>query len=118
MICFILIFRQTECLESCTVLLEYQTVKTKMLSREIIKYQQFLDGLVWNLLENRKAIFRTGKNTIFTKINTTHKDGNSAVESFMDSIINSQKEVIANLTTRHKEVLIMMNTMTLFSKVL
>lgn len=115
MICLFLIFRQTECLENCTVLLEYQMVKTKMLSQEIIKYQQFLDGLIWNLLENHKATFRMGKNTIFTKINTTHKGGNTAVESFMDSIINSQNQVIANLTTKHKEVLTMINTLTLFS---
>ncbi|VVC37978.1 Hypothetical protein CINCED_3A009417 [Cinara cedri] len=110
--------KQTECLANCNVLLEYQMMKTKMLNREKIKYQRFINDLILNLLKNRKTTLKADKNTIFIKMDETHESGYSAKEKFMDSIINSQKQVITNLTAKHKEVLIMMKTKELFSKVL
>lgn len=89
-----------------------------MLNCEMENCRRFVDGLVSGLLNNRKAIFRTSDKTIFVKTDKTHESEYSTSERFMDSIINSQKQMIVNLTTTYKEISIMMNTMQLFTKVL
>lgn len=88
-----------------------------MLSNETENCRRFVDGLVSSLLNNRKAIFRTSNKTIFVKTNKTRENEYSTSERFMDSIINSQKQMITNLTTTYKEISIMMNVMQLFTKV-
>ncbi|XP_008180244.1 uncharacterized protein LOC100572569 [Acyrthosiphon pisum] len=110
--------KQTECLNDCTSLLEFQHMKIKMLNRETENCQRFADDLVSSLLKNRKAIFKTGIHTIYVKMDETPENEPSASEYFMDSVINSQKQTIVKLTSIYKEITIMMNTMQLFAKVL
>lgn len=92
-------------------------MKTKLLNRETENCQLFVEGLVSSLLKNRKAIFRTGDKTILVKIDEICESECSATERFMVSIINSQKQKIANLTNTYNEILIMMNMIQLFTKV-
>jgi hypothetical protein len=90
-----------------------------MLNREMENCNRFLDDLVSSLLKNRKAIFKTGSHTIYVKMmNENPEKEPSAGEYFMDSIIDSQKQTIVKLTSIYKEIIIMMNTMQLFAKVL
>ncbi|XP_022165848.1 uncharacterized protein LOC111030589 [Myzus persicae] len=110
--------KQTEFLNYCTSLLEYQHIKTKMLNQETENCRRFTDDLVSSLLKYRKAIFKTGIHTIYVKMDETSESEPSANEYFMDSIINSQKQTIVKLTSIYKEITIMMNTMQLFAKVL
>lgn len=79
---------------------------------------RFTNGLVSSLLNNRKAVFRTSNETIFSRMENTHELEFSANQRFMHAIINSQKQMIDNLTATYREISIMMNTMQLFSKVL
>lgn len=88
-----------------------------MLNREIENCQQFIHGLVSGLMQNRRAIFRTGNNTIFVKIDECIESECFARKCFMDSIINSQKQIIANLETTYEEMSIVMKTTQLFAKV-
>jgi len=96
-------------------MLEYQMIKTKMLNREMKNGQQFIDDLASDLMKNQKAIFRTGNDTITIKMDEDSKP--SATERFMNSIIDSQKLKIENLKNKYEEILIMINTVLLFSKV-
>lgn len=98
------------------MLLQYQNIKTNMLNQETENCRRFIDDLVSSLLEKRKAIFRTGDTTVFVKIDETRENECSANERFMNSIINSQKQMIANLTNSYKEISIMINTMQLFGE--
>lgn len=79
---------------------------------------RFANGLISSLLKNHKASFWTGNDTIFLKIEKTREMKKSANQRFMHSIIISQNEVIDQLTATYKEILIMINTMQLFAKVL
>lgn len=55
---------------------------------------------------------------IFLKVQKTCEIEMSANQRFMYSIVNSQNQMIDNLTVKYKEILIMINTMQLFTKVL
>ncbi|KAF0761076.1 Uncharacterized protein FWK35_00008948 [Aphis craccivora] len=110
--------KQTECLNDCTSLLDYQYIKTKMLNQEMENCNRFANDLISSLLKNHKAIFKTGNNTIYVKMDETPEKKSTTVEFFMDSIINSQKQSIVKLRRIYKEITIMMNTMQLFAKVL
>lgn len=76
--------------------------------------KRFVEGLVSSLLRYRKAIFRTGDDTIMVKLD---EEKWSVNERFMNSIISSQNQKIASLTAKYEEILIMMDTMRLFSNV-
>lgn len=82
-----------------------------MLTGETEDCQRFLDGLVSSLLKNHRATFQVGDNEICVK-----RQKKSATQRFMQSIINAQKEIIANLSTTHKKLLILINITHLFSK--
>lgn len=111
-------YRQIECLNNCTLSLEYLKMKTKVLNREMENCRLFVEGLVSSLSKNRKAIIQTGDKTVFVKTDEISENKCSATERFMVSIVNSQKLKIANLTNTYNEILIMMNTIQLFTKVI
>lgn len=85
-----------------------------MIHQEIKNYLRFVNGLVSSLLKTGKAVFQTGNETFCIKIDNNNKM--SPNESFMESVINSQKKIIANLITQLKETSIMVCTIQKMSK--
>lgn len=87
------------------------------MNQEMENGRLFVEGLVSSLLKNRKAIFQFGDKTILVKIDEIRESECTPTQSFMVTIINSQKQKIENLTKTYNKILIMMNMIKLFTKV-
>lgn len=114
--------RYIDCMNNCDVLWERQQLKTNVLRRCVENGRRFVEGLVSDLVNDRKAAFRVGDHTVAVKLDDAacDADDNSdyyckASERFMASVIGSQYRKIANLKAKYEEIMIMMSTIQLFA---